>query len=98
MRRLGQCETGRDAVKSLVDAKKAAVVLFASDFSERSIREVKENLGDNPDQLPLLHSPFSMEEMGNCLGRKKTGVVALSKSRITEEIVVKMNMLARVSQ
>lgn len=97
LRRLGQCDSGRDAVKSLVSAHKAALVLYASDFSERSVREVKESLGEHY-QLPILKSPFSMEEIGNCLGRKKTGVVALAKSRITEEIVVKLNMLAHVSQ
>ncbi len=98
LRRIGQCDVGRDAVKSLVFGKKAVAVLFASDFSERSLREVKESLGGHEGELALLDSPFSMEEIGNCLGRKKTGVVALTKSRITDEILVQMNMLAQVGQ
>ncbi len=98
LRRVGSCDVGRDAVKNLILSKKAVAVLCAGDFSERSVREVKENLVVDGEELPFMQSPFSMEELGNCLGRKKTGVVALMKSRITEEILVQMNMLAQVSQ
>lgn len=98
LRRVGNCDVGRDAVKGMILSKKAVAVLCASDFSERSLREIKENLSLHGEDLSFFLSPFSMEELGNCLGRTKTGVVALMKSRITEEILVQMNMLAQVSQ
>lgn len=98
LRRFGHCEVGRDAVKSSMLSQNMAMVLYASDFSQRSLKEIQENSRRFDWQVPIVKVPVSMDELGNCLGREKTGVVALNKSRITEEILMKLNKLASVSQ
>lgn len=94
LKRMGQCDAGRDAALRLVTNKEASTVIVASDFAERSLSELKARLNLPP--ICLIESPFTMIELGNCLGRPKTGVVALSKSRITEEIVLQVNKLSEL--
>lgn len=94
LRRIGHCEVGRDAVKRLmVDEPKVAAVFLAKDLAARSVQEMTRGAA-----VPVIASPFLMEEIGNCLGRDKTGVVALLKSRITEELLFQMNMLSKMAQ
>lgn len=92
LRRLGQCEAGRDAAKNACRTKDALMVIYASDLSARSLQEAKTSCAS----APLFNSYMSMDEMGKCLGRKKTGVVALLKSRISLETKIKIEMLARM--
>lgn len=94
LRRIGQCEVGRDAVKRLmIDEQKVAAVFLAKDLAPRSVHEMTRGA-----VVPVVGSPFLMEEIGNCLGRDKTGVVALLKSRITEELLFQINMLSKMGQ
>ncbi len=93
LRKLGQIEAGRESVFRLVADGRAEVVIFASDLSKRSHEEVTAKC--TGERSPVIHvSPYTMDEMGQSIGRKKTGVVGLSKSRITDEILVQMKKLA----
>lgn len=97
LRKLGQIEAGRDAVKRLVREDKAGAVVIASDFSKRSVEEIF--LATQLfDQERMRKSPFLMDEIGQCLGRKKTGVVGLSKSRITDEILLQLKKLSNLER
>ena len=93
LRRLGQCEVGRDATKRLMAEQKLEAVFLAKDLAARSVHEVSSKA-----EIPTIMSPFLMEEIGNCLGREKTGVVGLLKSRITQELLFQINMLSKIAQ
>lgn len=96
MRKLGQIEMGKDAVCRLAFDKVRAVI-FAQDFSLKTKQEIK-NKFLNFEQIFVMESNFLMEEIGQSLGRKKTGVVALLESRITDEILLQINKLKEVEQ
>lgn len=97
MRRIGHIETGMDAVKQMIADDKAYAVIFARDFSLRSMDAVKGKISETK-KTKLMDSPFMMEEIGLCLGRKKTGVVALLKGRITDEILLQLRKLSEIEQ
>lgn len=97
LRKLGQIEAGRDAVRRFVHEGKASVVIFAKDFSARSQEDMLKNLEAKSEDF-VRTSPFLMDEIGQCLGRKKTGVVGLSKSRITDEILLQLKKLSNLEQ
>lgn len=94
MRRLGHVEAGKDAVLRLVQQEKVSVVLVAKDFSLRSYKDVSETVSKGC--VRMISSSFLMDEIGQTLGRKKTGVVGLLKSRITDEIVMQLNKLSKL--
>lgn len=93
LRRLGHCEVGRDATKRLMLEQKVEAVFLAKDLAPRSVQEVS-----GKATVPTIMSPFLMEEIGNCLGREKTGVVGLLKSRITQELLFQISMLSKMEQ
>lgn len=92
LRRMGQCETGRDASIRFVNEGHSRVIVLACDFAARSSAEIKHRL--EGQAVNFLMSSLTMDEVGKCLGRRKTGVVALLKSRITDEIVLSLNKLS----
>lgn len=96
MRRIGQIEAGRDAAKQKVREGQARLIIFSKDLAERSIDEFNRVGFEN--KVQMLKAPLLMDEIGESLGRKKTGVVALSKSRITDEILLKVNKLLEIEQ
>ena len=96
LRRLGQIEAGRDVVKQRIIDGHASVIMFSKDFAERSLDEM--NRVTAGKKVQVFKTPFLMDEIGGSLGRKKTGVVALSKSRITDEILLKVNKLLEIDQ
>lgn len=95
LRRLGQIEAGRDAVKQKINEGQA-IVMFSKDFAERSLNEMDRYIADK--KVQVIRTNLLMDEIGGSLGRKKTGVVALSKSRITDEILLKVNKLLEIDQ
>lgn len=94
LRRMGQCELGRDAVKTWLKTGQAELVLLAGDLAERSIREMNQAAELSGAKAVLRQSSFSMLELGQSLGREKTGVVALSKGRISDEILLQLGLLS----
>lgn len=97
MRKLGQIEAGREAVMRLLQEGKIDTVLCAQDLSPRSLKDVHEKSALT-QTVRLQMSPFLMDEMGQSIGRKKTGVVGLLKSRITDEIVLQLTKLSKLEQ
>jgi predicted RNA-binding protein YlxR (DUF448 family) len=92
-RKLGQLETGKDAVMRLVGDGKIFAVLLAKDLSDRS----KDSCHLWKERMAyVFDAPLLMDEIGQCLGRRKTGVVGLMKSRITDEILLHVNKLSKL--
>ena len=92
IKRLGKMEVGRDAVKRVILEDKVQAVIFAKDLSARSLDEFK-RLSENFSSIAIVQCPLLMDQLGQCLGRKKTGVVALMESRITGELLSRMDKL-----
>lgn len=91
-RKLGHLEVGKDAALSMLAAQKVMAFVLANDLSKRSISDVVSKVAI--EEAPKIVSlPFSMAEMGHALGRGKTGVVALLKSRITDELMLHLNKI-----
>jgi predicted RNA-binding protein YlxR (DUF448 family) len=95
LRRLGQIEAGRDAVRQRISSGQVCVIICSKDLALRSFEEIN-RMADK--KVRVLQAPFLMDEIGESLGRKKTGVVALFESRITDEILLKINKLLEIGQ
>lgn len=95
LKRTQKIEIGREAVKRSMSNGKAHAVVCARDLSVRSLNEMKSD-AIAIKSVPILESPLLMDEMGLSLGRKKTGVVALLESRITIEILSRLDKLKRL--
>ena len=74
-RRAGRLTTGFDAVKGLIGEGKAALVMLASDLSEKTHKELRFAVGDK--KIPIRRMPLTKEETGAACGLKKpVGVLA----------------------
>lgn len=93
-RKIGQCEAGRDAVVRLIQARKIFGVVLAKDVSPRTLKDLTEHAARH--DVAVLLSPYSMLHLGQSIGRDKTGVVGLPKSRITEEIWQNINLVLQI--
>jgi uncharacterized protein len=96
MKKQGQIEVGKDAIMRAIRKDKAGMLIFTRDFSYRSINDLLKKTDGK--ECKAFHSSFLMEEMGHSLGRKKTGVVALQQSRITDEILRQLTKLKKLEQ
>lgn len=96
MRRLGGLEMGKDAVLGFVRANKAEAVILAQDFSVRSVKDVMSHMA-NFSHIEVVASTLSMDELGQSIGREKTGVVALSKGRITDEVLRQLKKIKELA-
>ncbi len=94
MRKMGDLVLGRDAAVGLAQSGEAAAVLLASDLSLRSQKDMREALASH---AATIDSMFSMDDFGRSLGCKRTGVVALKKGRITQEILRLCDMVKNLS-
>lgn len=93
LRRQGKLESGMDAVIKRMRESESCYVILAKDFSPKSVKKISFSSAKLP-QAQLLDSSLSMQDFALSLGRRETGVVALSKSRITDEIVLRIKQLA----
>ena len=74
-RRAGRLTTGFDAVAGLIGEGKAALVMLASDLSEKTQKEVRYAAQGKP--VPVRRMPLTKEEAGTACGLKKpVGVLA----------------------
>ena len=74
-RRAGHLTTGFDAVTGLIGEGKAALVMLASDLSEKTQKELRFAVGNR--QVPIRRIPLTKEEAGTACGfRKPVGLLA----------------------
>lgn len=95
--KMGQLEVGRDAVLRMIKSKQLSVdaILLAQDLSFRSREDIEKEA--RKYEVKCIQSPFSMANLGSSLGREKTGVVGLLKSRITSEICQNIDFVLRMA-
>lgn len=75
-KRAGRLTAGYDAVTALASGGKAKVILFASDLSEKTEKEVR--FAAKEHRTVSFRIPMTKEEMGHCVGFKKpVGVLAI---------------------
>jgi predicted RNA-binding protein YlxR (DUF448 family) len=98
LKRIGACEAGRDCAKRLVEKNQAKVIILAYDLTERSRNELSSFLTSTHSKCFVSSDLFSMEEIGNSLGREKTGVVAFLEGRITNELEVDLIRLKSLNK
>lgn len=76
MRRAGKLTAGFDAVSDRIKDKTAALIVLADDTSEKT----SESISWHCTQMgvPFLRIETGMEEIGEAIGRKKAGVLAVT--------------------
>jgi predicted RNA-binding protein YlxR (DUF448 family) len=98
MKRMGAVEAGKDAVLQAINHENMLAVVIAKDFSEKSAAHVKEHLEKHGKTEKIMNTSLAMDEIGCSLGRKKTGVVALLKGRISSETLRRIGILSELGQ
>lgn len=95
LKKLGHLEAGKDAVFQCLKNDKVEAVLLAKDLSDRSKNEVMNKLKEKKGSQVIVSS-LLMDEIGQSLGRKQTGVVGLLKCRITNEALWQFNKFSKL--
>ena len=80
----GKLVKGFDISKEAVTGRKAACVMVTSDVSPRTLKEVAFMCRSFPE-LPVINLPFTMEDIGNSIGRK-AGVMAVCDKGFAEKL------------
>ena len=73
-RRAGALTYGQTAVGNEIKKSRSKLIIFASDFQEKS----KSRLMESIKNIKVLTIPCSMEEIGYAIGTKPTGVLSVS--------------------
>lgn len=92
-RRNGSTHYGMDDVLRTIAVQQAAIIVVASDASERTRDDVKR--AAQLQNLPVLTGP-SMEKLGGVLGRGEVAVVALSGGPAADDVLWLMQGAARL--
>lgn len=71
----GKLVKGFDISREAVTGGKAACIMVTSDISPKTLKEVTFMCRNFPE-LPVVNLPFTMEDIGNSIGRK-AGVMAV---------------------
>lgn len=90
-RRARKLALGHDAAVEAVRTGRAALCLLAADASERLYAEfLRETRKFARAEIPLLQTDYTMEELGQSVGQRKTAVLTVNDhgfaDRITELI------------
>lgn len=96
LRRMGRLVIGRDMAKGLLSGDEVVAILLAADLAPRSQKEMKEALERSDSGAKIFIAPILMSQLDAGLGREKTGVVAILKSRITDEILWQLKVLTEI--
>ena len=88
-KRAGLLEAGDEAVRAALSAKKARVVLVASDASERT-RSTFEFIAESVN-IPVIPVAETREELGDALGRRPCATVCVCDVGLAASIVKKLS-------
>lgn len=86
-RRAGKLSLGHDAAAAAVQNGEAGLCLLAADASERLCGEFSravQKFGDG--RLSLLKTDYTMEDLGQSIGYKKTAVLTVNDRGFAERI------------
>ena len=82
-RRANKLSIGFDPVMSSLRHKKSKLVLFSSDLSQNTVKKIINTCIDF--NINYKNIPFSMDEIGNALG-KKVGVMSIEDAGFAKKI------------
>lgn len=82
-RRAGAAVYGADGTADAVKRKKAKLIIFASDISERT----KNDILKISDDIPFIELKTSKDELGKIIGSKPTGVLSINDSNFKKGIL-----------
>ena len=82
--RAGRLTFGFDTVRAAVLEGSVCLMMTASDLSPKTIKEA--DFLAEKHQLPLLHLPMTMVEIGYAIG-KKTGVIAITDAGLSKRLM-----------
>ena len=82
-RRAGTMTYGQTAVGNEIKKNRSKLIIFASDFNEKS----KRNIMDSIKNIKVLTVPCSMEEIGYAIGTKPTGVLSVNDENFKKGIL-----------
>ncbi len=73
-------EVGEEPVGAIARAKKARLIVIASDASEHTLRRVQSFVAQS--EQPYLRIPFDKDDLGRAVGRTACAVAALSDAAL----------------
>ena len=82
--RAGKTAMGFDAAADVMKKGRAFLLVLANDLSERTERTIRQTAEQT--QTPVVPSGFDMDSLGRAVGRKKTGIIAISDSGFAQTI------------
>ena len=82
-RRAGALTYGQTAVGNEIKKSRSKLIIFASDFQEKS----KSRLMESIKNIKVLTIPCSMEEIGYAIGTKPTGVLSVNDENFKKGIL-----------
>ena len=88
-KKAGRIETGEEQVLTLLSAKKARLVILASDASDNVTRRMERFSGDAG--AVILQIPYTKEELGGITGRSVCAVAALTDIGFAAGFVEKLS-------
>lgn len=78
---------GHDAVLDAIRAGNACLCLLAADASERLERELRRAAEAFGNKIPIYKTAYTMNEIGSCLGAKKTAVLSVNDRGFAEKLI-----------
>lgn len=82
-RRAGAVAYGAEGTIDSIKRKKAKLIIFANDISERTKNDILKNINNTC----VLELAVSMEELGNAIGVKPVGVIAVTDGNFKKGIL-----------
>lgn len=82
-RRAGELTYGQTAVLTELKKARSKLVLFASDFNDKT----KDSMLIHCKQIQVLSLPYTMEELGDAIGTKPTGVLSMNHENFIKGIL-----------
>lgn len=79
-RKGGNIELGEEPVSAISRAKKARLIVVASDASDHAVRRVKGFVAGTSQ--PWITVPFTKDELGDALGRTSCAMAAITDVRL----------------
>ncbi len=90
-KKAGRVEIGEEPVGAAARARKARIILTASDAAPSSVRRAQ-SFADHGN-CPLLTIPARKDELGRCLGRTSVAMAAVTDIGFADAIVKKLAAL-----
>lgn len=89
-RRAGKLSMGHDMVEKSIKSKKAKMLIFASDVSQRLVNELTQTANRFIDSLPIFVIDEAIEQLHISLGYK-AGVITVDDENFSKRIIELIN-------